>query len=37
MKIIDKKEFTKTTLDKNIENFMVYVTFLIIIAIYPAK
>ena len=37
IEIIDKNKFVKATLDKNVEVFIVQRTFLIIIAIYPAK
>lgn len=33
MKFINKKEFAKMTLDKNIETFIIYITFLLTIII----
>ena len=36
VKIINKKEFTKAMLDKNVENFVIYITFLSMIVIYLA-
>ena len=32
-----KKEFAKAALDKHVESFVVYVTFLLTMVIYPAK
>lgn len=35
--LIDKKEFAKLALNENVKAFVVYVTFLLIIAIHAAK
>ena len=37
VEIIDREEFAKAALDKHIKAFMVHVTFLLTIAIHPAK
>ena len=37
VEIIDKKEFAKAALDRHVEAFVVYVTFFLTMAIYPAK
>ena len=37
VKIINRKEFAKAALDKHVEAFVLYMTFLLIITIYPAR
>lgn len=37
IKLINKKIFAKTLLDKNVKVFLIYITFLFIIAIYLAR
>ena len=37
VEIIERKEFAKTALDKYIKTFMMYMTFLLIIATYPTR
>ena len=37
MEIIDKKKFAKARLDEHVETFVVYVTFLLTMAIHPAR
>ena len=37
MKFINKKELPKAILDKHIEAFIMYITFLLTMAIYPAR
>lgn len=37
LKIINKKEFAKKVIDKNVKAFMLYITSLLIMLIHPAK
>ena len=37
MEIINRKEFAKTALEKHIEIFVMHVTFLLMMAIHPAR
>ena len=37
VKIINRKEFAKVALDEYVEAFVVYMTFLLTMAIHPAK
>ena len=37
MKIIDRKKFSRAALDKYVKTFVVHITFLLTIAIYPAR
>lgn len=37
VEFINNKKFAKTALDENIEVFVVYMTFLLTMAIYPAR
>ena len=37
MEIINRKKFAKTALDKHVEAFVVHMTFLLTMAIHPAR